>query len=88
VLIDHGHFQYNGISLGLSAAAVAAVLRERHVLGAVLYTLAFNHKQARDAQQLQRLATLLTCFLRWRFSTRPLSLRTCWAGASPRAAHY
>jgi alpha-1,3-glucosyltransferase len=48
VLIDHGHFQYNNISLGLSAAAAAAVLRGRHVLGSVLYTLAFNHKQVRS----------------------------------------
>ena len=45
VLIDHGHFQYNNISLGLSAAAAAAILRGRHVIGSVLYTLAFNHKQ-------------------------------------------
>jgi alpha-1,3-glucosyltransferase len=49
VLIDHGHFQYNNISLGLTAAAVAAILRGQHVLGSVLYTLAFNHKQVRTS---------------------------------------
>jgi alpha-1,3-glucosyltransferase len=45
VLIDHGHFQYNNISLGLAAAAVAAIARGAHVTGSVLYTLSFNHKQ-------------------------------------------
>ena len=45
VLIDHGHFQYNNISLGLAAAAVAAIARGEPVLGSVLYTLSFNHKQ-------------------------------------------
>ena len=45
VLIDHGHFQYNNISLGLAAAAIAAIARGAPVLGSVLYTLSFNHKQ-------------------------------------------
>lgn len=45
LLIDHGHFQYNCISLGLSVAAAAAILRGRHVAGSVLFSLALNHKQ-------------------------------------------
>ena len=45
VLIDHGHFQYNGISLGLVAAAAAAVVSDRDLLGAALFSLALNHKQ-------------------------------------------
>lgn len=45
ILIDHGHFQYNGISLGLTMYAVAAVLRDRDVLGSILFVCALNHKQ-------------------------------------------
>ena len=45
ILIDHGHFQYNGISLGLTLYAAAAVLRDRDVLGSILFACALNHKQ-------------------------------------------
>ncbi|CAI9110690.1 OLC1v1010758C1 [Oldenlandia corymbosa var. corymbosa] len=45
ILIDHGHFQYNCISLGLTVAAVAAILSDRDVIGSVLFSLALNHKQ-------------------------------------------
>lgn len=45
ILIDHGHFQYNCISLGLTTAAVAAILSDRDLVGSVLFSLALNHKQ-------------------------------------------
>ncbi|KAJ4793211.1 hypothetical protein LUZ62_044457 [Rhynchospora pubera] len=45
VLIDHGHFQYNCISLGLTLGAVAAILLNNDVVGSILFTLAMNHKQ-------------------------------------------
>lgn len=45
VLIDHGHFQYNCVSLGLSLVAVAFVERERLLLSAVAFSLALNYKQ-------------------------------------------
>eukprot|EP00898_Chlorokybus_atmophyticus_P005875 jgi/Chlat1/6289/Chrsp44S05783 len=45
ILIDHGHFQYNCISLGLALAAIAAFSANLHDLGAVLYCLSLNHKQ-------------------------------------------
>ncbi|KAL8476604.1 hypothetical protein ACS0TY_029048 [Phlomoides rotata] len=45
ILIDHGHFQYNCISLGLTAAAVAAILSNRDLLGSMFFCLALNHKQ-------------------------------------------
>ncbi|KAJ0234527.1 dolichyl pyrophosphate Man9GlcNAc2 alpha-1,3-glucosyltransferase [Hirschfeldia incana] len=45
ILIDHGHFQYNCISLGLTVGAVAAVLCGSEVLTCVLFSLALSHKQ-------------------------------------------
>ena len=44
VLIDHGHFQYNCISLGFTAGAIACLWRDWQCLGSVLYVLALNHK--------------------------------------------
>ncbi|XP_039431716.1 probable dolichyl pyrophosphate Man9GlcNAc2 alpha-1,3-glucosyltransferase [Culex pipiens pallens] len=45
LLIDNGHFQYNNISLGFAAAAIAAILRNRNLLGAFFFVLALNYKQ-------------------------------------------
>ncbi|TXG70108.1 hypothetical protein EZV62_005043 [Acer yangbiense] len=45
ILIDHGHFQYNCISLGLTVGAVAAILSQKELVASVLFTLALNHKQ-------------------------------------------
>lgn len=45
LLIDHGHFQYNNISLGLTAAAVALIYHDHDFLASVAYCLALNFKQ-------------------------------------------
>ncbi|CAA6654544.1 unnamed protein product [Spirodela intermedia] len=45
ILIDHGHFQYNCISLGFMIGAVAAILSGRELLGSFLFCLSLNHKQ-------------------------------------------
>ncbi|MCO5601352.1 hypothetical protein L7F22_055472 [Adiantum nelumboides] len=45
ILIDHGHFQYNCISLGLTLGAVAAICWQKDYLASVLFCLALNHKQ-------------------------------------------
>eukprot|EP00775_Hariotina_reticulata_P013468 gene13468-13594_t len=45
VLVDHGHFQYNCISLGLTVLAAVAIAQGRDILGSVLFSLALNHKQ-------------------------------------------
>ncbi|ELR22906.1 glucosyltransferase [Acanthamoeba castellanii str. Neff] len=45
LLIDHGHFQYNGTSLGLVLWAVVFILRGRDILGTVFFCLALNYKQ-------------------------------------------
>lgn len=45
VLIDHGHFQYNGLALGLVAWCAVALGRGRDCVGSVLFCLALNFKQ-------------------------------------------
>ncbi|XP_077236956.1 ALG6, ALG8 glycosyltransferase family [Tasmannia lanceolata] len=45
ILIDHGHFQYNCISLGLTVAAIAAIFSKNELIGSILFSLALNHKQ-------------------------------------------
>jgi alpha-1,3-glucosyltransferase len=45
LLIDHLHFQYNCISLGLCALAAAAIAADYQILGSICYCLALNHKQ-------------------------------------------
>lgn len=45
ILIDHGHFQFNCISLGLAAGAAAAVVSRHELVACVLYSLSLNHKQ-------------------------------------------
>lgn len=44
LVIDHGHFQYNGVGLGLVLAAVAA-LEAAPLIAAVCYTAALQMKQ-------------------------------------------
>jgi alpha-1,3-glucosyltransferase len=45
ILIDHGHFQYNSTSLGLTIAAAAALLDNRELVGSFLFCLSLNFKQ-------------------------------------------
>lgn len=45
ILIDHGHFQYNCVSLGFFVAAVAAIAQDSFVIGSILFVLALNYKQ-------------------------------------------
>ncbi|KDD76692.1 ALG6, ALG8 glycosyltransferase, partial [Helicosporidium sp. ATCC 50920] len=45
LLVDHGHFQFNGISLGLAISGAAAGAERMYGLCAVLFSLALNHKQ-------------------------------------------
>lgn len=45
LLVDHGHFQYNCIGLGLAAGAAAAGVAGHEILCAVLFCLSLNHKQ-------------------------------------------
>jgi hypothetical protein len=45
IIVDHGHFQYNCISLGCALAAAAAICQGWHVLGSIFFCAALNHKQ-------------------------------------------
>lgn len=45
ILIDHGHFQYNGVSLGLTIAALAAICTGRDCIAALFFSFAINYKQ-------------------------------------------
>lgn len=45
LLIDHGHFQYNNISLGLTLMAAGLLLRDYDLLAAIFFTLSLNYKQ-------------------------------------------
>merc|ERR1719188_2515188 len=45
IIIDHGHFQYNNISLGLALAAISLVTRSQHSLGSLLFVCSLNYKQ-------------------------------------------
>lgn len=45
IIIDNGHFQYNNISLGFAALAIAAIFRNSERLAAVLFVMALNYKQ-------------------------------------------
>ena len=45
ILIDHGHFQYNCVSLGLFVAAVTLILQNSMIIGSFLFVLSLNYKQ-------------------------------------------
>ena len=45
VLIDHGHFQYNGVCIGLSLLGAASILNDMDVMGSIFFCLALNFKQ-------------------------------------------
>lgn len=44
-LIDHGHFQYNCVSLGLFAFAIIGILSDRFLFASLFFVLALNYKQ-------------------------------------------
>jgi len=45
ILIDHGHFQYNSISLGFAVGAIGLIINNYDVAGSVLFCLSLNYKQ-------------------------------------------
>lgn len=45
ILIDHGHFQYNSVSLGFAVWGVLCLSYDWDLLGSVAFCLALNYKQ-------------------------------------------
>ncbi|EGC28859.1 hypothetical protein DICPUDRAFT_43700 [Dictyostelium purpureum] len=45
LLIDHGHFQYNGVSLGLALFAITFIIRDQQLLASIFFVLSLNYKQ-------------------------------------------
>lgn len=45
ILVDHGHFQYNAIMLGLAVGAFTSFVRGRYVLGSCFFVLSLMFKQ-------------------------------------------
>jgi alpha-1,3-glucosyltransferase len=46
ILIDHGHFQYNSISLGLALISFVMATQQNYILlSAIFFTLSLNYKQ-------------------------------------------
>ncbi|KAG9510323.1 Dolichyl pyrophosphate Man9GlcNAc2 alpha-1,3-glucosyltransferase, partial [Fragariocoptes setiger] len=45
ILIDHGHFQYNCVFMGLVIWAVILVGRQRYLSASLIFSLALNYKQ-------------------------------------------
>lgn len=45
IIIDHGHFQYNCVSLGLFVFAVLLIAKEKHVISSIFFCLALTYKQ-------------------------------------------
>jgi alpha-1,3-glucosyltransferase len=44
LLIDHGHFQFNGVALGLVVLAIALIHSRHELLAAAMFVLALNFK--------------------------------------------
>jgi alpha-1,3-glucosyltransferase len=63
ILIDHGHFQYNCIMLGLAAGAFTCFSRRRYLIGSMLFVLSLMFKQMALYYSLPVFVFLLsTCF--------------------------
>ncbi len=45
IMIDHGHFQYNSLILGLILSAIYCLLNKNYYLCCILYTISIHSKQ-------------------------------------------
>ena len=45
MLVDHGHFQYNGVCIGFALLGAFAILKDRDVIGSIFFCLSLNFKQ-------------------------------------------
>ncbi|XP_077981304.1 dolichyl pyrophosphate Man9GlcNAc2 alpha-1,3-glucosyltransferase-like [Glandiceps talaboti] len=64
LLIDHGHFQYNCVSLGFTLWAITALISGHDLLGSMAFVLALNYKQMELYHALPFFCYLLgKCFI-------------------------
>lgn len=72
ILIDHSHFQYNGVSTALFLYALVAILKRYDVMAAILYTLCVYFKQMNLYYSLAFLSVYISRFIHSFFrSTSP-----------------
>ncbi|KAK9874180.1 hypothetical protein WA026_002532 [Henosepilachna vigintioctopunctata] len=45
ILVDHGHFQYNNVSLGLTTLSVIFLIRKKNIFATMFFCFALNYKQ-------------------------------------------
>lgn len=45
ILIDHGHFQYNGVCLGFALLGAVLIVGNHDILGSILFCFSLNFKQ-------------------------------------------
>ncbi|KAI8086269.1 glycosyl transferase [Halteromyces radiatus] len=45
IMVDHGHFQFNGVMLGFSLWTIIGLLSHHYILGAIAFCLALGFKQ-------------------------------------------
>jgi alpha-1,3-glucosyltransferase len=74
LLIDHGHFQYNAVCIGLALYAAAFILNRHYVLGSIFFCLSLNFKQmALYYAPVYFFALLRTCYANDSSSTSQVS---------------
>jgi len=73
VLIDHGHFQYNSVFMGLVLWAVIFMTKNKQYLASIAFTLALTYKQ-------MSLYYSLPFF--WFIASKNLRVRPIWRGIS------
>ncbi|CAF3832213.1 unnamed protein product [Adineta steineri] len=74
ILIDHGHFQFNSVSLGLALIAFVMATKEKTVLlSAIFFTLSLNYKQMELYHAVPIFVYLLSAYC---FEQRKLKLKT------------
>ena len=45
LLVDHGHFQYNGVCIGLALLGGVLILKDNDIFGSIFFCLSLNFKQ-------------------------------------------
>ncbi|CAF4353843.1 unnamed protein product, partial [Adineta steineri] len=74
ILIDHGHFQFNSVSLGLALIAFVMATKEKTILlSAIFFTLSLNYKQMELYHAVPIFVYLLSAYC---FEQRKLKLKT------------